>query len=131
MRLFVTGGAGFIGSAVIRQAIKRGYDVLNVDCLTYASCLDNLKSVDESPYYSFIKKDICDLVSMKKAMTDFNPDAVIHLAAESHVDRSIDNPYPFLRTNIEGTFSMLEAARQYMQTRKNSSWFRFFACVDR
>ncbi len=115
MRLMVTGGAGFIGSAVVRQAIARGDDVLNVDKLTYAANLNNVASIADNSRYHFAQKDICDLPAMTALMDDFKPDAVMNLAAETHVDRSIDGPGAFIQTNIIGTYALLEAARGYVQ----------------
>lgn len=112
MNILVTGGAGFIGSAVVRLLIQQtDHRVINVDKLTYAANLDNLKSIDQSPRYTFIKADICDEPLMKELFQKHQPDAVIHLAAESHVDRSIDGPRVFMETNILGTYSLLQAAR--------------------
>lgn len=112
MKILVTGGAGFIGSALIRHLIRATlHDVINVDKLTYAANLDNLSSVAESARYYFYQKDICDEQSMKEIFARHQPDAVMHLAAESHVDRSIDGPREFLETNIMGTYSLLQAAR--------------------
>lgn len=111
MRLIVTGGAGFIGSALVRAAVSRGYHVLNLDCLTYAANLENLRSVKDSVNYQFLKCDIRDASAVRDAFQAFRPDAVIHLAAESHVDRSIDGPADFVATNVLGTFNLLEAFR--------------------
>ncbi|WDI32348.1 dTDP-glucose 4,6-dehydratase [Hyphococcus flavus] len=115
MRIMVTGGAGFIGSAVIRRAIANGEDVLNVDKLTYAANLDNVADVAGHARYQFAQKDICDLPAMTSLMAEFNPDAVMNLAAETHVDRSIDGPGAFIQTNIVGVYSLLEAAKTYME----------------
>ncbi len=115
MRLMVTGGAGFIGSAVIRQAIAAGHDVLNVDKLTYAANPENVASVADHDRYNFVKNDICDQKSMTALMEEFRPDVLMHLAAETHVDRSIDGPSAFIQTNIVGTYALLEAARAYVQ----------------
>lgn len=117
MRLIVTGGAGFIGSALIRHIIANtGHHVLNIDKLTYAGSLSSLESVGGDPRYQFMRADICDRQAMRTAFTTFQPDAVIHLAAESHVDRSIDDPFPFLQTNIIGTATLLTAATKYRDT---------------
>ena len=115
MKIIVTGGAGFIGSAVIRNALSRGYSVLNIDNLSYAANLMNLSEVDENNRYSFINANICDFEKMDHAFSTFCPDAVIHLAAETHVDRSIKNPRAFLESNIVGTFTLLEAMRNYWE----------------
>lgn len=127
MKLFITGGAGFIGSAVVRQAIAAGHSVLNVDKLTYAANLANLTSIENSPHYTFIKADICDQSRMEDVFNAHCPDAVMHLAAESHVDRSIDGPSAFLQTNIMGTFSLLQATRGYWEglTADKKESFRF------
>lgn len=114
MKILVTGGAGFIGSAVIRHLIKHtDHEVLNIDKLTYAGNLESLKEIDQSPKYQFKQMDICDTEQITKAIEAFQPDAIMHLAAESHVDRSIDGPAAFIQTNIVGTYTLLEAARKY------------------
>ena len=114
MKILVTGGAGFIGSAVVRQAVARGHSVVNLDALTYAACLDNVASVAGSPnLYAFEQADIRDRAALDRIFATHAPDAVMHLAAESHVDRSIDGPGDFIETNITGTFNLLEAARAY------------------
>ncbi|MEG2748803.1 MAG: dTDP-glucose 4,6-dehydratase [Acinetobacter sp.] len=114
MKLLVTGGAGFIGSAVIRHIIQNTqHQVLNVDKLTYAGNLESLASIDNNERYQFSQTDICDQFELEKIFQEFQPDAVMHLAAESHVDRSIDGPAAFIQTNIVGTYSLLEAARKY------------------
>lgn len=115
MRILITGGAGFIGSAVVRMAIARGYTVLNIDKLTYAANLENLQEVSGHKNYSFLQSDICDSKSLTIAFETFKPNAVLHLAAESHVDRSIDGPDAFIQTNIIGTYTLLTAARQYFE----------------
>lgn len=125
MKLMVTGGAGFIGSAVIRQAISSGHEVINVDALTYAACLENLASVESSEAYSFVQADIRDRAAIARLLADYAPDAVMHLAAESHVDRSIDSPGTFIETNVVGTFNLLEAARAYWLAYDRKEDFRF------
>jgi dTDP-glucose 4,6-dehydratase len=114
MKIIVTGGAGFIGSALIRHLIgDTDHSVLNLDKLTYAGNLSSLKLVEESPRYSFQQVDICDATGVASAISTFRPDAIMHLAAESHVDRSIDGPAAFVETNVVGTYNLLEAAREY------------------
>ncbi|MGR3617164.1 MAG: dTDP-glucose 4,6-dehydratase [Paracoccaceae bacterium] len=125
MKLLVTGGAGFIGSAVVRRAIRDGLSVVNVDALTYAACLENVSSVAGHPSYSLLEADICDRTAMDAAFEDHVPDAVMHLAAESHVDRSIDGPGQFIETNVTGTYTLLEAARAYWSRRGQPESFRF------
>jgi dTDP-glucose 4,6-dehydratase len=115
MRILITGGAGFIGSAVVKLALARGHDVLNVDCLTYAANLESLKTIASDENYRFLKADICDAEAMTAALSEFRPNAIMHLAAESHVDRSIDGPGTFIQTNVIGTFTLLQAARQYWE----------------
>jgi len=124
-KILITGGAGFIGSAVVRLAVSRGHAVINLDALTYAACLDNVASVAEAPNYTFVKADIRDRATLDKVFAYHKPEAVMHLAAESHVDRSIDDPGEFIETNITGTFNMLEAARSYWQKQGRPSDFRF------
>ncbi len=114
MHILITGGAGFIGSALVRHLIKdTPYRVLNVDKLTYAGDLTTVAEVADSPRYRHLRSDICDASVIATAFSEFRPDAVVHLAAESHVDRSVDGPRTFVRTNVEGTLNMLEAARSY------------------
>ena len=125
MKLLVTGGAGFIGSAVVRLAIARGYQVVNLDALTYAACLENLTSVADHPNYAFEQADIRDRAALDRVFAAHRPDAVMHLAAESHVDRSIDGPGDFIETNITGTYNMLEAARSYWLAAGKPDTFRF------
>ena len=125
MKLLVTGGAGFIGSAVVRQAIAAGHSVVNVDALTYAACLDNVASVADAPGYAFEQADIRDAAAMDRVFAAHAPDAVMHLAAESHVDRSIDGPGAFLETNIMGTYTLLQAARTHWDAQGRPDTFRF------
>ena len=113
-KILVTGGAGFIGSNFIQLALGQpGVQILNLDKLTYAGNLDSLQTVAERPEYRFVRADLCDPAAVSAAVTEFQPDAIVHFAAESHVDRSIDGPAAFIQTNIIGTFNLLEAARQY------------------
>lgn len=125
MKILVTGGAGFIGSAVVRQAIAAGHQVVNVDALTYASCLENVASVSDNAAYAFEQCDIRDRAALERVFATHKPDAVMHLAAESHVDRSIDAPGDFIETNITGTYNMLEAARGYWLAQGKPEHFRF------
>ncbi|NOH80825.1 dTDP-glucose 4,6-dehydratase [Vibrio sp. RE86] len=128
MKILVTGGAGFIGSAVIRHIIANTEDhVVNVDKLTYAGNLESLSEVELSPRYAFEKVDICDGLSLKRLFELHQPDIVMHLAAESHVDRSIDGPSAFIQTNIVGTYTLLETARCYWQnlSEDKKALFRF------
>jgi dTDP-glucose 4,6-dehydratase len=114
MRILVTGGAGFIGSALIRHLLNdTEHQVLNLDKLTYAGNLESLASVADNPRYQFLQADIVDQAAVSAALAQFQPDAIMHLAAESHVDRSIDGPAAFIQTNIVGTYSLLEATRAY------------------
>ncbi|UQY34413.1 dTDP-glucose 4,6-dehydratase [Pseudomonas fulva] len=114
MRILVTGGAGFIGSALIRHLIKdTDHEVLNLDKLTYAGNLESLREVESNPRYRFLQADIGDQPAVADALQSFQPDAIMHLAAESHVDRSIDGPAAFIQTNIVGTYALLEATRAY------------------
>jgi len=124
----VTGGAGFIGSAVVRMIIARGEDtVVNIDKLTYAGNLDSLRMVEDDPRYHFRQADICDRDAMRAIFAEFRPEAIMHLAAESHVDRSIDGPGEFIQTNIVGTYNLLEVARDYWNRldAEGKSTFRF------
>jgi dTDP-glucose 4,6-dehydratase len=125
MKLVVTGGAGFIGSAVVRRAVRAGHEVVNVDALTYAACLDNVAEVAKSPNYTFLEADIRDRGAMDTLLAEHHPDAIMHLAAESHVDRSIDGPGTFIETNITGTYTLLEAARAHWVARRRPAQFRF------
>lgn len=127
MRIIVTGGAGFIGSALCRYLVGRvGVEVLNIDKLTYAANLSSLTPVADAPNYRFLQADICDREAMDRALRDWKPDGIIHLAAESHVDRSITGSNAFMQTNIMGTYTLLEAARSYwLATRDKGPAFRF------
>jgi len=125
MRLLITGGAGFIGSAVVRLAISKGYDVINLDALAYAASLSNLDLVSESENYTFICCNICDKETLNAIFSEHRPDAILHLAAETHVDRSIDAPSAFVETNIVGTYNLVDAALQYWTTQGRPESFRF------
>jgi dTDP-glucose 4,6-dehydratase len=125
MKLLVTGGCGFIGSAVVRLAVQRGHEVVNLDAMTYAANAANVASVAQSNLYSFEQADIRDRVALDRILATHNPDAVMHLAAESHVDRSIDGPSDFIETNITGTFNLLEAARAHWTRQGKPESFRF------
>ena len=117
--IMVTGGAGFIGSALIRYIINNtDYAVVNVDKLTYSGNLDSLESIDQNNRYVFEQVDICDGTSLERVIFKNNPKLIIHLAAESHVDRSIDSPKSFIESNIVGTFTLLEQSRKYWQSLK-------------
>ncbi len=127
-RIMVTGGAGFIGSAVCRLLVgEYGATVLNVDKLTYAANPASLRPIEKSPRYFFRQADICDGATMTALFTEFGPDGVLHLAAESHVDRAIDGPAPFIRTNVEGAYTLLEAALAYWRdlSAERARRFRF------
>ena len=125
MRILVTGGAGFIGSAVVRLAVRRGHRVVNLDALTYAADPRNVAEVAASPLYAFEQADIRDRGALDRIFRAHGPDAVLHLAAESHVDRSIDGPAAFVDTNVAGTCTLLEVARAYWQGRGRPQEFRF------
>ena len=125
MKLLVTGGAGFIGSAVVRLAVRQGHHVVNLDALTYAACLENVASVSNAPGYVFEQADIRDRAALDAIFARHRPDAVMHLAAESHVDRSIDAPGAFIETNVTGTYNLLEAARVYWVGQGRPAGFRF------
>ena len=114
IKLLITGGAGFIGSAVIRHIINNtDYSVVNVDKLTYAGNLDSISNIEDDPRYKFEQVDICDAKEINRILKEHQPDVIMHLAAESHVDRSIDGPGEFIQTNIVGTYTLLEEARCY------------------
>ena len=128
MRVIVTGGAGFIGSALVRYLVLvKGYEVLNIDALTYAGYLPSLAAVEDHPNYRFHRADICDRPAMERDFSDFRPDRIMHLAAESHVDRSITGAANFVQTNVVGTFTLLDVARSYWATLESQrkSSFRF------
>ena len=113
MKIIVTGGAGFVGSAVVRRLVKDGYQVLNLDNLTYAGNLKSVAGVTGEANYRYARADICSGRAISSAIRDFQPDAIMHLAAESHVDRSIEGPLVFVQTNVVGTAVLLEAAYEY------------------
>ncbi len=125
MKILVTGGAGFIGSAVVRHAVRAGHGVVNLDALTYAANPENVRPVANSPLYQFEHADIRDRATLDRIFEAHAPDAVMHLAAESHVDRSIDGPGDFVDTNITGTFNLLEAARAHWVRQGRPEAFRF------
>jgi len=128
MNILVTGGAGFIGSAVIRYIINNTeHNVLNVDKLTYAGNLESLKNEADNPRYNFIQADVADYKAIETIYNDFKPNIVMHLAAESHVDRSIDGPGEFIQSNIVGTYTMLEVARQYWMNNKDDFIFHLIS----
>ena len=116
--IIITGGAGFIGSHVVRLFVNKypDYQIINVDKLTYAGNLANLKDIEDRPNYKFVKADICDFDKMLSLMKEHQVDGIIHLAAESHVDRSIKDPFTFARTNVMGTLSLLQAAKLYWES---------------
>ena len=128
-KVLVTGGAGFIGSHLVRLLVNKypDYHIVNMDLLTYAGNLENLKDVESKENYSFVKCDICDSKSVYKVFQDYQIDSVIHLAAESHVDRSIEDPFSFARTNVIGTLTLLQAAKEYW---KNNFFKRLFYHVS-
>ena len=125
MKLMITGGAGFIGSTVVRLALVKGYKVINLDALNYASCLTSLSSINHEANYIFEQVDIRDRLKVNELFEKHLPDAVMHLAAETHVDRSIDSPADFIETNIIGTFNLLEASRQFWYAMDKPDTFRF------
>ena len=125
MKILVTGGAGFIGSAVVRQGIRAGHEIVNLDCLTYAANLTNVAPVSNAPGYCFENANIVNRGELDDVLARHKPDAVMHLAAESHVDRSIDGPAAFVETNITGTYNLLEAARSYWNGEGQPDGFRF------
>lgn len=121
--ILITGGAGFIGSHLVRLMVNKypQYNIINLDLLTYAGNLENLRDVESKPNYSFVKADICDIDQMRRVIADNQIDGIIHLAAESHVDRSIVDPFSFARTNVMGTLSLLQAAREYWTSNSRDS----------
>ena len=125
--ILVTGGAGFIGSTVVKNLVSKGKNVLNIDCLTYAGNLDSIKNIEKQDNYFFKKIDVCDQLGLAQAFDTFKPQAIMHLAAESHVDNSIKNPLRFLETNIIGTYNLLETSRKYFESLNYTSkrLFRF------
>ena len=125
MSFLVTGGAGFIGSAVVRRLVRAGQKVVNLDKLTYAGNLDSVAEVSSLPGYSFERVDICDADEVRRVFEQHRPTTVMHLAAESHVDRSIDGPGEFIRTNVVGTFTMLQEARRYWSSLGGAERDRF------
>ena len=116
MRILVTGGAGFIGSALVRHLLKEGAEVINFDKLTYAANLESLKTIEGNPAYHFVQADICDASALEQVFSHFEPEAIMHLAAESHVDRSIEVPAEFIQTNIFGTFQVLQETTRYWRS---------------
>ncbi|RMD79963.1 MAG: dTDP-glucose 4,6-dehydratase [Gammaproteobacteria bacterium] len=125
MRILVTGGAGFIGSAVVRLLVARGHTVINVDKLTYAGNLESLAEARHHPRHRFEQVDVCDGPALERVFREHRPEAVMHLAAESHVDRSIDGPAAFVQTNVVGTYTLLEAARAYWGALEGEARRRF------
>ena len=124
--IFVTGGAGFIGSALIRHLMaETGARVVNVDKLTYAANLEALSGIDRDPRYRLERTDICDAAALRRIFAEHAPDAVIHLAAESHVDRAIDAPADFIQTNVVGTYTLLEAALAHWRGLDDAGKSRF------
>ena len=127
MRIFVTGGAGFIGGNFVLKQVQNGHKVLNYDKLTYAGNLETLDTITDNPNYQFVKGDICQRSIVKEHLNQFQPDAIVNFAAESHVDRSIDGPFEFIQTNIVGTAVLLDEANNYYKNLSNEmkDGFRF------
>jgi len=125
LRILITGGAGFIGSNLVRMALTQGHQVLNVDALTYAGNLNSLADVADHPSYQFARIDITDASAVDRAVADYAPDAIMHLAAESHVDRSIDGPGQFIQTNVVGTYNLLQASLEYWRSLSSHAGDRF------
>ena len=134
--IVITGGAGFIGSHVVRLFVNKypEYRIINLDKLTYAGNLANLKDIEDRPNYKFVKMDICDFEAFYRLMQEEKVDGIIHLAAESHVDRSIKDPFTFARTNVMGTLSLLQAAKLYWESLPENVWhiepFQTLCCAD-
>lgn len=126
MKILITGGSGFIGSTLVKYALDIGHKIINVDALTYAASGTSLKSIEAHKHYFFEKIDICDEDKITVCFQRHRPDAIIHLAAETHVDRSISGPNNFVRTNIDGTFQMLQQATKYWELQKKPKSFRFY-----
>jgi dTDP-glucose 4,6-dehydratase len=124
-RLLITGGAGFIGSNLVRMALTAGHQVLNVDALTYAGNLASLSDIESSPNYQFAQVDITDAAAIDATVADYRPDAIMHLAAESHVDRSIDGPGQFIQTNVIGTFNLLQSSLKHYRSLEGDAKDRF------
>ena len=125
MKILITGGAGFIGSSLINLLIQKGHKVINIDSLTYAGNLKNLNFVEKHKNYFFIKSNICNTTKIIEIFKKYNPNAIMHLAAETHVDNSIGKPNTFIRTNINGTYNLLEAARNFLSKKDKNFKFRF------
>ena len=125
MKILITGGAGFIGSAVVQAAVSKGNYVINLDALKYSGYLKNIENFEKIPNYSFEQADICDLSEMRRIIFKYEPDAIMHLAAESHVDRSIIGPSDFIQTNIVGTYIVLEASREYWTSLERKKYDQF------
>lgn len=122
--ILITGGAGFIGSHVVRHFVRNGsYNIVNLDKLTYAGNLENLRDIENESYYSFVKGDICDTKLVNSLFNDYDFDGVIHLAAESHVDRSITNPFEFVQTNVIGTMCLLDAAKNHWENKEDKRFY--------